>query len=75
MDSEYFLFMLKGNKHLILWGTGYGSRGEEYGRVVKIPIEQTNVQWGRIEVPDYNSIFFNLKEKSYISLFNAGLLR
>ncbi|MBI2559444.1 hypothetical protein HYW20_09040 [Candidatus Woesearchaeota archaeon] len=73
---EYFLYITKGKKNLFLWGTGHGSKlGENYGRVVKLPLEEIDINGGAIKIPAYNfNIFFNLNENSYVKLREAGLL-
>jgi hypothetical protein len=76
---EDFLFMAVGKSALILWGTGVGSQVDEYYvRVIKIPLfyfEDKAFEGGQIAVPDYTSgPFFELKEKSFTLLHDAGLL-
>ncbi len=73
--TEHFLYITKGKKNLILWGAGHGGRGDVYGRVIKLPLDEISYDGGAITIPEIHfNLFFNLKEKSHKKLYEAGLL-
>ena len=70
---EDFLYMNRIKNHLIMWGTGINAKGKASGRVIKLLLE--NMQFlGSVSVRDYDSKFFELKERSFSMLHDAGLL-
>lgn len=72
---EFLLYIIKGKKNLILWGADCGGRGDRYGRVIKLPLKEISINGSLLKIPNYTfNLFFNLKERSYIKLQEAGLL-
>lgn len=71
---EYFLFAGKGKNNLILWGTSISSHGKNGGRVIKIPLTEISAGSSPLEIKDYSNKYFDLKERSFSRLHDAGLL-
>ena len=70
---EDFLYINKDTRKLIVLGTGIDEKGEIYGRVLKLSLKEIQLS-GNILIKDYESKFFELKERSFTILHDSGLL-